>query len=111
VAALVAVNHSGTVRPRHEHDLADHTSFLEQLLRVPSVGKRKPLRDDRLDLVLAKEVEKRNQILLEQRRFEPLERLDAVGDHPLPAWEKATSGDVQGEDGGSTKALTMTGTT
>ena len=72
MGALVAVNHSGTVRPRHEHDLADHASFLEQLLRVPSLGERKPLRDDGLDLLLVKEVEKRDQILPEQRRLSRL---------------------------------------
>ena len=36
----------------HEHDLARHASLPEQLVRLSGLGKRKSLRDDRLDLLL-----------------------------------------------------------
>ncbi len=38
-----------------EHDLAGHASLDEQLMRVSCFGKRKSLRDERLDLLLLKE--------------------------------------------------------
>jgi len=78
---------------------------------VSCLDKRKSLRDERLDLVLFKKVKQGDQILSKQCRPQPFERLDAVGDHPFPAWEKPAAGDVQPEDGGSTKALTTTWTT
>jgi len=71
----------------HEHDLAYHASFPEQLLRLSWLGKRKSLRDEWLDLFLLKEIEQGDQIRSKQCRFQPLERLDAVGDHPFPARE------------------------
>jgi hypothetical protein len=71
-------------------------------------GKRKSLRDERLDLFLLKEVKEGDQILSKEFRFQPFERLDAVGDDPFPAWEKPAAGDIQPEEGGSTKALTTT---
>jgi hypothetical protein len=37
----------------HEHDLAYHASLREQLLRASCLDKRKPLRDERLDLLLS----------------------------------------------------------
>ena len=95
----------------HEHDLACYASLPEQLLRVSCLGERKSLRDERLDLFLLKEVKQGDQILSKEFRFQPFERLDAVGDHPFPAWEKPAAGDVQPEDGGSAKALTTTWTT
>jgi len=61
--------------------------------------------------LLLKEVKQGDQILSKQGRPQPFERPDAVGDHPFPAWEKPAAGDVQPEDGGSTKALTTTWTT
>src|SRR5262245_57734079 len=88
-----------------EHDLACHASFLEQLVRVSCLGKRKSLRDDRRDLFLVKEVKQGDQILSKEFRFQPLERLDAVGNHPFPAWEKPAAGNVQPKDGGATKSL------
>ena len=91
-----------------EHDLACHASLPEQLLRVSRLGKRKSLRDERLDLFLLKEVKQGDQILSKEFRFQPFERLDAVGDYPFPAWEKPAADDVQPEHGGSTKALTTT---
>jgi hypothetical protein len=45
----------GTVA--YEHDLADHASVPEQLLCASCLGKRKSLRDERVDLLLLKEVE------------------------------------------------------
>jgi hypothetical protein len=105
---------AGVVLPdavAHEHDLACHASLPEQLVRLSRPGKRKLLRDEWLDLLLLKEVEQSDQILSKQFRFPPFEPLDAVGDHPFPAREKPAGGDVQPEDGGSTKALTTTRTT
>ena len=80
-------------------------------MRVSCLDKRKSLHDERLDLLLFKEVKQGDQILSKEFRFQPFERLDAVGDHPFPAWEKPAAGDAQPEDGGSTKALTTTRTT
>ncbi len=92
----------------HEHNLAYHASLPEQLVRVSRLGKRKALRDERLDLLLSKEVEQGDQILPKQSRLQPFERLDAVGDHPFPAREKPAAGDVQPEDGEPTEAITTT---
>jgi hypothetical protein len=78
---------------------------------VSCLGKRKSLRDERFNLLLLKEVKQTDQILSKPFRFQPFERLDAVGDDPFPAREKPTAGDVQPEDGGSTKTLTTTWTT
>ena len=77
-------------------------------MRVSCLGKRKSLRDERLDLSLLKEIKQGDQILSKEFRFQPFERLDAVGDHPFPAREKPAAGDVQPEEGGSTKSLTTT---
>ena len=78
---------------------------------MPCFGKRKSLCDERLDLFLSKEVKQGDQILSKEFWFQPFECLDAVGDHPFPAWEKPAAGDVQPEGGGSSKALTTTWTT
>src|SRR5215470_11702437 len=93
----------------HEHDLAYYASLLEQLLRASCLGKRKALRDEWLDLLLLKEAEQGDQILPKQSRFQPFERLDAVGDDPFPAGEKPAAGDVQGVNGDSMKAITTAG--
>jgi len=77
-------------------------------VRVSRLGKRKSLRDQRLDLLLLKEVKQGDQILSKQCRFQPFEPLDAVGDHPFSAWEKPPTGNVQPENGDSTKAMTPT---
>ena len=95
----------------HEHNLADHASLPEQLVRVSCLGKGQSLRDQRLDLLLLKEVEQGDQILSKPCRSQPFEPLDAVGDHPFPAREKPAASDVQPEDGDSTKAMTTTWTT
>ena len=57
-------------------------------------GQRKSLCDERLDRFLLKEVKQGDQILSKEFRFQPFERLDAVGDQPFPAWEKPAAGDV-----------------
>jgi hypothetical protein len=93
----------------HEHDLAGDASIPEHLVRVSGHGQRKSLRDERLDLLLSKEVEQDDQILSKLCRSQPLEPLDAVGDHPFPAREKPAARNVQPEDGDSTKAMTTTG--
>jgi hypothetical protein len=41
----------------HEYNLARNASLAEQLVRLSRLGKREPLRDERLDLLLLKEVE------------------------------------------------------
>jgi hypothetical protein len=78
---------------------------------VSCLGKRKSLRDERLDPLLSKEVQQGDPILPEQVRLQAFERLDAVGDHPFPARQKPAAGDAQPEQGGSTKASTTTWTT
>jgi len=60
------------------------------------------------DLSLLKEVEQGEQILSKQCRSQPLQALDAVGDHPFPAWEKPAAGDVPPEDRDFPKAMTTT---
>ena len=94
-----------------EHDLTCHASLPEQFVRTSCLGKRKSLRDERLDLLLLKEVHQGDQILSKPCWFQPFERLDAVGNHPFPAREKPAANDVQTEDGDSTKAMTTTWTT
>ena len=94
-----------------EHDLARHASLPEQLVRLSCLDQWKSLRDERLDLLLLKEVEQGDQILSKPRRSQPFEPLDAVGDHPFPAREKPAASHVQPEDGDSTKAMTTTWTT
>ena len=80
-------------------------------MRVSRLGKRKSLRDERLDLSLLKEIKQGGQILSKEFRFQPFERLDAVGDHPFPAREQAAAGDIQRVDGDSMQAITTTWTT
>ena len=82
----------------HEHYLACHASVSKQLLRLSGLNERKPPRDDRLDLLLLKEVEQGNQVLSKHRRFQPFEPLDAIGNYTFPAGEKQTSRNIQPED-------------
>jgi len=72
---------------------------------VSCLGKGKLLRDDRPDLFLLKEAQQGGQVLLKLCRLESFERLDTVGDHPFPAWEKPAGDNVQHEDGKSMKAI------
>ena len=95
----------------HEHDLACDASLPEQLLRVFCLGKRKSLRDERLDLLLLKEVKLGDQILSKHIPSQLHEGLDAIGDHPSPAREKEAANNVHTEDGDTTKAMTATWTT
>src|SRR5262249_639745 len=90
----------------YEHDLADDAPLLEQLVRASRVGKRKALRDQRLDLLPLQEAEQGDQILPEQSPLQPLERLDGVGDDPLPAGEEPAAHDVQRVNGDSVEAMT-----
>jgi hypothetical protein len=92
----------------HEHDLAGYASLPQQLLRLPRFGKRKSLRDKRLDLLLLKKVEERDQVLSKQGRFQTFERLDTVGDHPFPAREKPAACNVSPENGDFTKTMAAT---
>ena len=101
-----------TSAPLHTSTILPVTPpFAEQLMRVSCLGKRKSLRDERLDLLLLKEFKQGDQILSKQCRSQPFEPLDAVGDHPFPAREKPAAGNVQPENGDSTKAMTTTWTT
>src|SRR2546425_10773306 len=90
----------------HKHDFAHHASLPEQLLCASCLGKRKAVRDERLDLLLLKEVEQFDQILRKQSRLQSFERLDTVGDDSFPAGEKPAASDVQRVDGDSMKAIT-----
>ena len=54
-----------------EHDLARHAFPPEQLMRAPCLGKRKSLRDQRLDLFLLKEAQKDGQIVSKKCRPPP----------------------------------------
>src|SRR5262249_47248908 len=92
----------------HEHDLACDASLPEHLLRVSCLDKRKSLRDERPDLLLLKEVEQGDQVLSKPCRFPSFERLDAVGDHSLPARKKPAAGDVQRVNRDSMQAITTT---
>jgi hypothetical protein len=87
------------------------------LSRLPSRASRAPVlpgqeeiaaRDERLDLLLLKEVKQGDQIPSKQCRSQPFEPLDAVGNHLFPAREKPAASNVQPEDDDSTKAMTTT---
>ena len=93
-----------------EHDFAYDPSLPEQLVCLSCPGKRKSLRDKRLDLLLLKEVQQGDQVLSKLGRFQPFERLDAVGNHPLPAREKPASGNIHREDGDGAKTMTTSRT-
>jgi hypothetical protein len=67
------------------HDLTYHASLPEQLVRLSCHGKRKPLRNERLDLLLLQEVEQGDQVLSKHGWPQPLEGLDAVGGHAFEA--------------------------
>lgn len=77
-------------------------------MRVSRLGKRKSLRDEWLDLLLLKEVEQGDQILSKQRRPQPFEPLNAVGNDPFAAREKPTADNIQPENTDFTKAMTTT---
>ena len=57
---------------RHEDELALGRRALQQLVRVASLGQRQALRDDRVDLALAKQLEQRPEVLAEPIRVERL---------------------------------------
>src|SRR5262249_61922231 len=71
-----------------EDDLAGDASLSEQFVRLSRLGKRKPPRDQRLDLSLLKEIEQGDQVLVKLSRSQPFEPLDTVRDHPFPAREE-----------------------
>jgi hypothetical protein len=95
----------------HEHDLTGDASLPEQLVGASGFGKGKSPCDQRLDPSLPKEVEQGGQILSKPGRSQPLQPLDAVGEHAFPAREKPAADDVHPEDGDGTKAMTATFTT
>lgn len=80
-------------------------------MRLSCLSKRKSLRDERLDLLLLKEVEQGDRVLSKQCWPQSFEPLDAVGDYPFPAGEKPTAGNIQPENADFTKAMTTTRTT
>ena len=75
-------------------ELRQHASLPEQLVRLSRLGKRKSLRDERLDLLLLKKIEQGDEILSEPSRFQPFKPLDAVGNHAFPTREKPAGSDV-----------------
>ena len=80
-------------------------------MRSSCLGERKSLRDEGFDLLLPQELEEGGQILPELRWPQPLEPLNAVGDHPFPAGKEPAAGDVEPEDGDSMQAIATTRTT
>jgi hypothetical protein len=93
---------------KHEHDLAYDTSFPEQFVGASRLGKRNSLCDERPDLPLLQEVEQGDQILSKQTRSQPLEPLDAVGNHAFSARKKPAACDVHPENSNCTKPMTAT---
>ena len=100
--------HSSDDPVAYKDDLACHASLPQQLVCVSCLDKRKSKRDERLDPLLFKEVEQGDQILSKQFRSQSFKPLDAVGDHPFPAWEKPSASHIQPEDGDSMKAMATT---
>src|SRR5262245_64908722 len=94
-----------------EHDLARHASRAEQLVCVSGLDQGESPRDERLDLLLLKQGEERDQIRAKPGRSDPFEPLDAVGDHAFAAREQPAAGDVHPEDRDATKAMTAPRTT
>src|SRR5262252_4410157 len=90
----------------HEHDLARDASLLEQLVSASGLGERESLRDEGPDLLLLQERKQGVQVLSKPFRFQPFERLNAVGGYPFAARQKPAAHDVCGEEGGSAEALT-----
>src|SRR5690242_16827418 len=88
-----------------EHDLADHAPAGEQLMRMFCFPQRQPARDQRLDLLLSKEVQQGNQILTEQFGLPSLERLNAVGDQTFSARQQPPCRNIGREGGGSAKPI------
>ena len=74
----------------------------------PRLGKSETVRDQRLDLLLSKEVEQDDQILSKPCWSQPFKPLDAVRNDSFPAWEKPSAGNVHSEDRDGTKAMAMT---
>jgi hypothetical protein len=105
LAPALPSRRSGRGAVGHEHDLADHASLREQLLRAFCLGKWNALRDERFDFLLMKKFEQRGQILPEQIRLQSFQRLDAVGDDSLPAGEKPAARNEEREQGNSVKAV------
>src|SRR5215831_19170093 len=103
---------TGGVDPvRDENELADHACLPEQFLGLSCLGKGKAPRDNWLDLLLLKKVEKSDQIPSEELGLQAFEPLDAVGNHSPPARKKPASGDVQHEDGDGPETVATTGAT
>src|SRR5262245_51302441 len=80
-------------------------------MRASGLGQWQALRDERRDLVLLQEVKQGTQVLSKPGRSQPLQPLDAVGNHPFPAREQPAAGDVHPEDRDATNAMPTTWTT
>lgn len=78
---------------------------------APRLNEGKSVSNERLDLFLSKEIKQCNQILSKERRLEPLEPLNAVGENAFPPREKPSAGDVPSEDRDLTKSMAATFTT
>src|SRR5262249_44954347 len=90
---------------RYQHDLADHASAAQELVCVPRLAERQPLRDQRLDPLLPKQVEECEQVVAEPGGSPPHQPLDAEWHHGLPARPKPVPEDVPSQDGGLTNRV------
>ncbi len=89
----------------HEHDLAYHTTLADQLMRLSCMRERKSLRDYRLDVLVLQKAKQGDQVLSKPRRFQSLQRLNAVRDYTFAARKNPAARNVQPENGNSTKAM------
>ena len=77
-------------------------------MSLPRLGKRETVRDQRLELLLLKEIKQDEQILSKPFRSQPFKPLDAVRNDAFPAGKKPAAGNVHSEDRDGTKAMATT---
>ena len=77
-------------------------------MSLPRLGKWETLRDQRLELLLLKEVEQDEQILSKPCWSQPFKPLDAVRNDAFPAGENPAANNVHSEDRDGTKAMATT---
>ena len=83
---------------RDQYDFPDDPSPAQQFMRLSRLDQGKSLRDQRFDLLLSKQLQQCAQILSKECRLEPLEPLDAVGNHAFVAGENPAAKNVQREN-------------
>lgn len=89
----------------YQHDLPCNAALPEQLVGVAGVCQRESLSDERLELLLLKEIKERGQILAEPGWPHALEPLNAVWDQPFTAGKQPAFDNVSAKVGGQTKAM------